>query len=268
MSDMQRLLDIMARLRDPEGGCPWDVEQTMTSLVPHTIEEAYEVAEAVEEGRDDGELVEELGDLLLQVVFYAQIAAEEGRFGFGDVVAAVSDKLVRRHPHVFGEAQVADAEEQRHAWESLKEAERAGGAGEVPASALDGVDRALPAATRARKLQERAARAGFDWSRWEEVFAKVDEELAELRREVAQEGPPARVAAETGDLLFACVGVARRLDVDPEAALRGTNRRFEARFRALEGRLAQHGVAVSETGPAELLRLWEEVKGEEGPGEP
>lgn len=262
MAHMQRLLEIMAQLRDPEGGCPWDVEQTMASLVPHTIEEAYEVAEAVEAsapGRGDGELIEELGDLLLQVVFYARIAAEEGRFDFGDVVAAVSDKLVRRHPHVFGDAEVADAEEQRHAWEALKEAERTD-KGQGEASALDGVDRSLPAATRAYKLQGRAARAGFDWSHWEELFAKVDEELAELRREVAHEGPEERVQAEMGDVLFACVGVTRRLGMDPEAALRGANRRFEGRFRYLEGRLAERGVAVADTGPAELLALWREAK--------
>jgi MazG family protein len=262
---MQRLLEIMAHLRDPDSGCPWDVEQTMASLVPHTIEEAYEVAEAVESDdpdRGDGELIDELGDLLLQVVFYAQIGREEGRFDFGDVVAAVSDKLVRRHPHVFGDAEVADAEEQRHAWESLKEAERGEEGSAGGSSALDGVDRSLPAATRANKLQERAARAGFDWSSWEEVFAKMDEELAELCREVIHQGASERVQAEVGDVLFAGVGVARRLGADPETALRGTNRRFEARFRALEGRLGERGVRIADTGPAELLRLWEEVKEE------
>lgn len=267
MHNIQQLLEVMARLRDPDKGCPWDREQSFASIVPHTIEEAYEVAEAVEHGTPD-QLREELGDLLFQVVFYARLAEEQGAFGFDDVVDAIVDKLVRRHPHVFGDAEVADARDQSRAWEEHKARERAEkhGAGAEAASALYGVSRALPAVTRAAKLQKRAARVGFDWSSSEPVFAKIEEELGELRQELASGGHAERVAGETGDLLFACVNLARHLGVDPEGALRGTNAKFERRFRHIERSLAQTGSVPQEVTLDELDRLWEEAKRAEDTG--
>ena len=257
MSDIDRLLTIMQQLRDPEGGCPWDRQQTFGSLVPHTLEEAYEVADAIEQADWDA-LPDELGDLLFQVVFYAQLGKEAGRFDFDRIVAAVSDKLVRRHPHVFGDEQVADASDQSRRWEAHKAAERASGEG--GGSALDGVAHALPAVQRAGKLQGRAERSGFEWPRDEDLFAKVDEELAELREEVAHDAPPARLEHEAGDLLFAAVGLARRLGVDPETALRSANRRFERRYRHMEGRLAERGQAMSEAELGELKAHWQAAK--------
>ncbi|HKJ71292.1 MAG TPA: nucleoside triphosphate pyrophosphohydrolase [Gammaproteobacteria bacterium] len=257
MADIDRLLSIMERLRDPEQGCPWDRAQTFGSIVPHTLEEAYEVADAIEQ-EDWAALPDELGDLLFQVVFYAQLAREEGSFGFDDVVAAVCDKLVRRHPHVFGDDAVADADDQARRWEAHKAAERA--AAGAAGSALDGVAAALPAVQRAGKLQGRAVRAGFEWPRDEDLFAKVDEELGELREEVGREGSQARLEHEAGDLLFAAVGLARRLGVDPEAALRGANRRFERRFRHMEGRLAEQSRAMTEAELDELKAHWQAAK--------
>ncbi|MFA9460752.1 nucleoside triphosphate pyrophosphohydrolase [Thiohalorhabdus methylotrophus] len=266
MTEMSRLLEIMARLRDPEGGCPWDRQQTYASIVPHTLEEAYEVADAIER-EDWAHLPDELGDLLFQVVFYAQIAREEGRFDFGDVAAAVSDKLVRRHPHVFGGQDFQSAEEQSRAWEAQKAEERAARqAGEGSGSALDDVARTLPAVQRAGKLQERAERTGFEWPRDEDLFAKVDEELGELRHEVEEEGPAERVEHEVGDLLFAAVGLARRLGVDPETALRRSNDRFEERFRHMEGALRTEGRAMETQSLGELKRLWRAAKAATGGG--
>jgi MazG family protein len=258
MSGIDRLLSIMETLRDPEQGCPWDREQTYASIVPHTLEEAYEVADAIEQG-DWAHLPSELGDLLFQVVFYAQIAKEEGRFDFDDVVTAVSDKLVRRHPHVFGGEQVASAEEQSERWEAHKAAEReqkpAGSAG-----ALADVARALPAVQRAGKLQGRAVRAGFEWPRDEDVVAKVDEELEELRQEIGEQPDPDRLEHEVGDLLFAAVGLGRRLGVDPETALRRANERFERRFRHMEESLWGAGRSMEEAETAELKALWQRAK--------
>ena len=248
----------MERLRDPERGCPWDRQQSFGSIVPHTLEEAYEVADAIEQ-EDWGALPEELGDLLFQVVFYAQLGKEEGSFAFGDIVDAVSDKLVRRHPHVFGNEEVADAEDQSRHWEAHKAAERAAAGGEGE-SALDGVTAALPAVQRAGKLQARAVRAGFEWPRDEDLFAKVDEELAELREEVAEGAPREGLEHEAGDLLFAAVGLARRLGVDPETALRGSNRRFEQRFRHMEKQLAERGRAMEEAELEELKGHWQAAK--------
>ncbi len=257
-TDIAELLTVMARLRDPEGGCPWDLEQDFATIAPYTIEEAYEVAEAIEHG-DRDELREELGDLLFQVVYHAQMAREAGWFGFEEVVAAIVAKMIRRHPHVFADQRIATAEEQTGAWERHKAREKPG-----RRSLLDGVSAALPALTRAVKLQRRAARAGFDWPEAGAVLEKIEEELAELRAELdADEGTGERVAEEMGDLLFAVANLARHLKVDPEQAARAANRKFERRFRALEQRLRRLGREPAELPLAELDELWEEVKREE-----
>ena len=260
---MQRLLEIMATLRDPVRGCPWDREQSFASIVPHTIEETYEVAETIERG-DFAELREELGDLLFQIVFYAQLAFEQGLFDFGDVVAGIEDKLIRRHPHVFRAEQIADSAAQSEAWERHKAAERAAkaaGAG-CPVSVLDGVSSALPATTRAMKLQKRAARVGFDWPAASEVLGKIEEEIAELRAEL-QAGDCRRAQEELGDLLFSVINLARHVGTDPESALRHTNARFERRFRAVESRLAERGMALQDATAEQLDALWNTVKAEE-----
>lgn len=254
---LARLLVIMARLRDPEAGCPWDLAQRFTTIAPYTIEEAYEVAEAAELG-DIAALKEELGDLLLQVVFHARMAEEAGHFAFADVAAAIADKMVRRHPHVFGEAAIDSAAAQTLAWEEQKAAERqAKGA----ASALDGVGPGLPALTRALKLQRRAARVGFDWPALAPIFAKIAEEIGELREAINES--PARIEDELGDLLFAVVNLARHLETDPEQALRGACRKFERRFRAVEARLSAHGTAPEAASLDEMEAEWQRVKAEE-----
>jgi ATP diphosphatase len=253
-----RLIEIMARLRDPDHGCPWDRAQTWRSLIPYTVEEAYEVADAIDRGSGEA-LREELGDLLFQIVFYAQIASETGSFDFEAVADGIADKLERRHPHVFGEARIESAEEQSLAWEEHKARERRGDGPDV--GALDGVAQALPALTRATKLQRRAARVGFDWPLVDGVLAKVDEELAEVRAELDAEVPASeRLEHELGDLLLAVTNLARHLKVDPEAALRRANRRFEKRFRHMEQALAAHGGDLSGLSPAQLDALWREAK--------
>ncbi len=226
---MERLLGIMRRLRDPENGCPWDLEQTFETIAPYTIEEAYEVADAIERG-DAEDLCDELGDLLLQVVFHAQIADEQGLFAFADVEAAISDKMERRHPHVFADASVDNAEAQTRAWEESKAAERQA-AGLT--SLMDGVAPGLPEWMRARKLQKRAAQAGFDWPGPEPVLEKLEEERQEVRQAIAG-GNQDHIEEELGDLLFAAVNLARQLKLDPGVALRRANRKFEQRFRAME----------------------------------
>ncbi|MCC7412922.1 MAG: nucleoside triphosphate pyrophosphohydrolase [Gammaproteobacteria bacterium] len=257
---MNRLLDIMARLRDPRDGCPWDREQTLLSIVPHTLEEAYEVADAIERG-DHADLVDELGDLLFQIVFYARIAEEQGLFAFADVAAAIADKLERRHPHVFADARVADAAAQSAAWEAHKQREREARAGNGAPGTLAGIGRALPALTRAVKLQRRAARVGFDWAHIEPVWCKVEEELAELRAAAADPArDPRRVEDEMGDVLFACVNLARHAGVDPEGALRRTNTKFEQRFGYIEARLRDAGVRIEDAGAEQMELLWEEAK--------
>jgi ATP diphosphatase len=262
---IEDLLELMKRLRDPREGCPWDLEQTCRTIAPHTIEEAYEVVEAIE-ADDPGALRDELGDLLFQVVFYAQITAEDGAFGFDDVVEAIIEKMIRRHPHVFGDATVATAEDQTRAWEAHKEAEwRAKSGSSAPESALSGVTSALPAATRAVKLQKRAARVGFDWPDWRPVFAKIDEEIEELRAEVEGGVAVERIAEEIGDVLFALTNLARHLKVDPETALRGTNRRFERRFRRVEALLAEAGTTTEQAGIEEMEKCWQIAKAEESP---
>lgn len=260
-SGIDRLLDIMARLRDPDGGCPWDVEQDFASIAPHTIEEAYEVADAIER-QDMAGLVDELGDLLLQVVFHAQMAREAGLFGFDDVAAAICGKLVRRHPHVFGDLKIDDAETQTVAWEELKADERgnAGAGAEEATSALAGVAVALPALTRSLKLQKRAARVGFDWDGPADVVDKLNEEIGELRAEMAPDPDPTRLTDEVGDLLFTCVNLARALKIDPETALRHANVKFETRFRRMEEMLAAEGATVKGTSLAEKEARWQRAK--------
>lgn len=262
--NIDKLRDIMAALRAPETGCPWDLAQDFASIVPHTLEEAYEVAEAIETG-DMDELRDELGDLLFQVIFYARLAEERGLFDFEQVAGGIVDKLVRRHPHVFGGKNVADVEAQTQAWEASKASERAekAGAKSAESGALAGVATALPAMTRSVKLQKRAARVGFDWPEIAPVFDKVQEELEEVREEVSAGGSQARIEEEIGDLLFACTNLARQARVEPETALRHANRKFERRFTQMEALSAQQGIAVSELDLDAWERLWETVKASE-----
>jgi len=258
---MARLLAVMAWLRDRQHGCPWDVDQTFQTIAPYTIEEAYEVADAIERG-DMPALKEELGDLLLQVVYHAQMASEAKAFGFADVAAAIADKMVDRHPHVFTDARIDTAEAQTVSWEARKAAERAAKqAGAGPAGTLDGVARALPALLRAEKIQKRAARVGFDWKETAPVIDKIEEELGELRAELtAGTIDPARIADELGDVLFAVANLARHCKVDPEAALRATNDKFERRFRHIERRLAEQGRKPADASLEEMEALWVEAK--------
>jgi MazG family protein len=254
---IDRLLSIMDRLRDREHGCPWDLEQDFRTIAPHTIEEAYEVADAIERA-DLAALRDELGDLLFQVAFHARLASEQGAFAFDDVVEAICDKLTRRHPHVFADAVVADAGAQTRAWETMKRAERAA---RGDAGALADVPVALPALTRARKLGSRAADAGFDWPDATGPREKVSEELAELDRAVGANDAAGR-EAELGDLLFSVVNLARHLDVDPETALRRANDRFARRYRHVEAELARLGKPLSGAPPELLDRLWAAAKAE------
>lgn len=256
MHSIDRLLTIMHRLRDPESGCPWDRAQTYKTIVPHTLEEAYEVADTIER-EDYAELRDELGDLLFQVVFYAQLANEEGRFDFEQVAAAIADKLVRRHPHVFADREFADAEEQTRHWEALKQEERAAKSGQTQTSILDGIARTLPAMSLANKLQKRAAQVGFDWPDRAGVIDKVHEELAELQQDWAD---PDRREDEIGDLLFTCVNLARHAGCDPEAALRRANLKFERRFRQLEKTCQDQQRQLSQLDVKELEAMWQEVK--------
>ncbi len=253
---MARLLAIMRRLRDPETGCPWDIAQDFASIAPYTIEEAHEVADVIER-QAWGELRGELGDLLLQTVYHAQMADEAGLFGFDDVVRAISDKMVARHPHVFGdENRDKSAAQQTADWERIKAAERG------PARVLDGVALGLPALTRAVKLQKRAARVGFDWPSTDEVVAKIAEEAAELV-EARDQLTEAEVAEEFGDLLFVMANLARHLNVDPEAALRATNAKFTRRFGRIEDWLAEAGKTPDQSDLAEMDALWNRAKTEE-----
>lgn len=252
---IQELIDLMARLRDPDRGCPWDLEQNHASIAPYTLEEAYEVVDAIERA-DLAGLEDELGDLLLQVVFHAQLARERGAFDLEAVIRGICDKLVRRHPHVFGDVRIAGATEQSRLWEDQKLREKeARGAGSV----LDDVPLALPALPRAEKLGKRAAQLGFDWPSAGGARDKIGEEIAELDAAAAS-GEPAAIEAELGDLLFAVANFARHLRVDAEAALRGANRRFERRFRHVEARRAAQGARAT---LEELERFWLEAKAAE-----
>lgn len=259
-----KLVDIMARLRTPETGCPWDLEQTFATIAPYTIEEAYEVADAIERG-DMGDLREELGDLLFQVIFHSRIAEEAGAFALADVIAAINDKMIRRHPHVFVAADGRDAEGQTVAWEEVKAAERAAkGKKAEDTSALAGVALSLPALLRAEKLQKRAARTGFDWTQAAHIFDKLEEETAEVKEAMAG-GDADAIEDEIGDLLFVAANLARRLSVDPEQALRRANVKFERRFRAMEAAAAEAGVEFASLSLDEQEAYWQSVKrGERG----
>ena len=268
LKPFDRLLAIMARLRDPIRGCPWDVAQNFRSIVPHTIEEAYEVAEAIEQNDMPG-LVGELGDLMFQVAFYSQMAREAGVFDIDDVLKSLNNKMIDRHPHVFATAEITGAEAQTVAWEHKKAEERAKIAAQVgtKSSALDGVIQALPAVTRAEKLQKRAARVGFDWPDAGQVLDKIMEELGEVRHEIAENGTPERLDDEVGDLLFACVNLARHLKVDPEGALRRANRKFERRFRRVEELASATGQEMGVISLQRLEEFWQRAKAEERAGD-
>ena len=256
---LERLLEIMARLRDPNGGCPWDQAQTFATIAPYTVEEAYEVADAIERG-DLDHLKEELGDLLLQVVFHARMADEQGAFAFNDVAAAIADKMIRRHPHVFAEETYRDLADQVAGWEAIKAQERA--KKNAAASLLDDVPAGLPGLTRAVKLTKRAARVGFDWPSTVEVLDKLREELGELEDEIA-EADANKMREELGDLLFVCANLARKLDVDPEDAIRGANAKFVRRFAYIEKRLAETGSTPEQSNLAEMDALWNEIRAQD-----
>ena len=269
---MERLLEVMARLRDPVGGCPWDIEQTYETIAPYTIEEAYEVAEAVT-NKDMASLRDELGDLLLQVVYHARMAEEDQVFDFHDVADAIAEKMIRRHPHVFGDAEERDATTQTLSWEAQKATERAAKAAQSgqdarATSALDGVSIAYPALMRAAKLQKRAALVGFDWGHAAPIMAKFEEELAELREALDDEdanalAKQANIEEEIGDLLFTSANLARHLDVDPETALRRSSEKFESRFRRIEVLLSeQDGRTPDQASLDELEALWQQAKTE------
>ncbi|TCD13151.1 nucleoside triphosphate pyrophosphohydrolase [Oricola cellulosilytica] len=268
--DISRLLEIMAALRDPESGCPWDVEQTFATIAPYTIEEAYEVADAIERN-DMVDLADELGDLLLQVVFHARMAEEAGEFSFGDVVEAITRKMVRRHPHVFGDETVHGHKLAKGMWEKIKTEEKDekaalragsgpsnGGETRVP-SLLDEVPRALPALMRAIKLQKRAARVGFDWDTAPPILEKIEEEIGELK-EAMDASAVERIKEEYGDLLFSIVNLGRHLDLEPEAALESANLKFLTRFKFIETRLAATGRTTEDATLSEMEALWQQAK--------
>ncbi|PHR56796.1 MAG: nucleoside triphosphate pyrophosphohydrolase [Robiginitomaculum sp.] len=253
---IERLKSLMARLRDPQTGCPWDIEQTFATIAPYTIEEAYEVSDAIDKN-DMGELKEELGDLLLQVIFHAQMSKEQGEFHFDDVCDTIVHKMISRHPHVFGDESERDSKTQTLEWEKLKEKER-GQKGS--ASILDGIASALPALMRAEKLQKRAARVGFDWPNAQQVIAKITEEAEEVAEALALGEPQHRIHEEVGDLLFAVTNLARKLGVDPEHALRDTNRKFTTRFQYIETNAER---AMSDMSLDEMEALWQKAKTQE-----
>jgi len=256
---IDRLLAIMARLRDPQDGCAWDLEQTFATIAPYTVEEAYEVADAIERGSLP-DLREELGDLLLQVVFHSRMAQEQGAFAFDDVAEAICEKMIRRHPHVFGPEEQRTSAEQTRAWEIIKARERA--AKGKNQSLLDDVPVGLPALTRAVKLTARAARVGFDWPDVSFVLDKLREETAELEREI-EDGQTERLRDELGDILFVCANLARKLDLEPEDALRSTNAKFVRRFQFIEAELAKRGKTAAESDLAEMDLLWDAAKANE-----
>jgi len=263
--DISGLLEIMAALRTPQTGCPWDLEQNFTTIAPYTIEEAYEVADAIARG-DLADLRDELGDLLLQVVFHARMAQEQGAFAFGDVVEAITEKLLRRHPHVFGDADARRPEAVKGLWERIKAEERASKASQkgtaAPDGALAGVPAALPAMIRAQKLQSKAGQVGFDWNDPQAVLAKIREETAEIATALTH-GDRNAAGQEVGDLLFAAVNLARHLDQDAESLLRSTNQKFERRFGAIESALARQGRTTTQASLQEMDALWDAAKQDE-----
>jgi ATP diphosphatase len=258
--DITRLLEIMAALRTPGTGCPWDLEQNFATIAPYTLEEAYEVADAIARG-DLDDLREELGDLLLQVAFHARMAEEQGAFDFGGVVEAITEKLLRRHPHVFGDEQGATPDEVKALWDRVKAEEKSGRPSE-PSGALAGVPVGLPALTRAHKLQAKAGKVGFDWNDPLAVLAKIREEADEIEADL-RAGRRSEAAAEVGDLLFALVNLARHLDADPEGMLRATNGKFERRFASIEAALAEKGRKPQDATLAEMDTLWDAAKAAE-----
>ena len=253
-----RLLDIMAALRNPETGCPWDIEQDFQSIAPYTIEEAYEVADAIER-QNFNDLKDELGDLLLQVVFHSQIASEAGLFTFDDVAASISEKMNNRHPHVFGNVEIENSDAQTVAWEEMKAKERQSRSPGKPASALDDVALALPALLRSQKLQKRAARVGFDWPTADDVFEKLDEELSEVK-EAIQSGNQAHIEEELGDLLFVCTNLVRKLGGESESILRAANEKFTKRFKAMEALSSERGLDFKSLTLEEQESLWQDIK--------
>jgi nucleoside triphosphate diphosphatase len=264
--DISRLLEIMAALRTPGSGCPWDLEQNFATIAPYTLEEAYEVADAISRN-DLADLCEELGDLLLQVVFHARMAQEQAAFDFGDVVARITEKLIRRHPHVFGDTGTLTPEAVEGLWERIKGQEKAERAATrrtdpVPVGALSGVPVALPALTRALKLQAKASKVGFDWNDPLAVLKKIREEADEIEAEIVA-GSRTKAGHEVGDLLFAVVNLARHVDADPEAMLRATNHKFEQRFAAIEQALLRRGKSPEQASLAEMDALWDEAKAAE-----
>ena len=262
--DIADLIEVMARLRAPEVGCPWDIEQTFATIAPYTIEEAYEVADAIARG-DMASLKDELGDLLLQSVYHARMAEEAGHFKFEDVVAAICAKMIRRHPHVFGDEVIATVGAQNSRWEEHKAAERADkkAASGNAASVLDDIPATLPAMKHAEKLQKRAARVGFDWPDAAQVLDKIDEEIGEIKEANAANAGPARITDEIGDLLFACVNLARKANIDPGMALRGTSLKFERRFRRIEELLSGQGKTPAQANLDEMETFWRQAKDEE-----
>ena len=262
--DIARLIEIMAALRTPGSGCPWDLEQNFRTIAPYTIEEAYEVADAIARG-DLADLKDELGDLLLQVAYHARMAEEQGAFDFADVVEGITAKMIRRHPHVFADTDGHTAEAVKGLWERIKRQEKAERGEAAPGGALAGVPLAMPALTRALKLQDKAGRVGFDWNDPRAVLAKIREEADEIEAEL-DGADKAKTAAEVGDLLFAVVNLARHLGADPEDILRDTNRKFERRFGSIERALAARGKTPKDASLAEMDALWDEAKEKEKSG--
>ncbi len=258
MGKIDELLEVMERLRDPQSGCPWDIRQTFQTIAPYTVEEAYEVADAIERG-DNESLCDELGDLLLQVVFHAQIARDLDLFDFDDVVDAITGKMIRRHPHVFGDLKFASEKEQKAHWESVKASERADKAPADAPSALDGVATALPALMRAEKIQKRAARVGLDWSNLQSVIEKLEEESQELQQAIEQ-GQADAIEDELGDVLYTVVNIARHAGVDAEQALKKATGKFDRRFRQVEAQAMDEGCELSELSAEMLDRYWDRAK--------
>jgi len=268
MEQMNQLLEIMKSLRNPDSGCPWDIEQKFSTIAPYTVEEAYEVADAI--ARDDmGELCSELGDLLFQVVYHSQMADEKGFFNFRDVADNINEKLIRRHPHVFGDSEVADAASQSMAWEEIKKQERSAKQGKTGQELeqdklLDGINQAMPALARAQKLQSRAATVGFDWNETQTVLDKIKEELAEVEEEINSETQNVeKIEDEIGDLLFTCVNLARHFHIDSESAVRKTNRKFEKRFAYIEHTLWEQETDMRDATLEIMDKLWDEAKEDE-----
>ena len=257
---IDELLTLMARLRDPQHGCPWDIKQTWQSILPHTLEEVYEVADAVDR-HDATALCDELGDLLFQVVFMARIAQEQNLFSFDDVVTGITRKMIRRHPHVFGDTTYSDERAQKQAWETIKQQERT--QQNTPTDFFAGIPAAMPALRRSQKLQQRAAQVGFDWTHWQEVLPKIQEELDEVSAAVADAEPFERIEEEVGDVLMGATNLARLLGVNAENALRLSNRKFENRFRRVESLLQMQGVALADAGLERMETAWNIAKQEE-----